>query len=293
MKRLLREPLVHFLLLGGLLFAAYARWGGGTKSGDTANQIVVSVAQEKQMVAAFKRVWQRPPTRDELAGLVNDFVRDEVYVREALKLGLDQDDTVIRQRLRQKMEFLGDDTFKPPTPTDAELEKFLKDNAAWFSQDAEYTFRHVFFDTIRRGDAAKADALAALADLRAPGNEVDPNSLGDRFGMGQEFQSATATSVARMFGDDFVKQLRSLKPGSWLGPIASTSGLHLVKLESVKEGRLPALAEVRDAVKSEWLDRKRTEANEAFYQSLRKKYAVEVEPLKTNVLTAEVGGPTP
>lgn len=283
MKRLVREPLVHFLFFGGLLFAAYTRWGGSLDSGNSNDRIAVTATDEKRMAAAFERVWQRAPTKDEWTGLINDFVRDEVYVRESLKLGLDQNDTIIRQRLRQKMEFLGDDSFKPPTPTDAELELFLKANPEWFSQDASYTFRHVYFNVEQRGDAAKTDALKALAALQKPGGDVDPDSLGDSFVMGQEFRNATATFISRMFGDAFVKSLRSLKPGTWQGPVASNAGLHLVKIESIKEGRLPGLSEVRDAVVKEWTDRKRTEANEAFYRSLRKKYTVTIEPETNSV----------
>lgn len=286
MKQFVREPLFHFLLLGGLMFAAYARWGVADKAASSSDKILVSVAQEKRMAAAFERVWQRAPTSDELQRLIDDYVRDEVYVREALKLGLDQDDSVIRQRLRQKMEFLGDDAFKPPTPTDAELGKFLKDNPAWFSQDAEFTFRHVYFNTEQRGDKAKTDAEAVLAGLKKGDADVDPNSLGDSFVMGQEFRAASATFVSRIFGDAFVKSLRGLQPGTWNGPIASNAGLHLVKVDSIKEGQLPPLSEVHDAVLAEWTDRKRAEANEAFFQSLRKKYSVRVESLPAQAIAS-------
>lgn len=286
MKQFVREPLFHFLLLGGLMFAAYARWGVADKAGSSSSEILVSAAQENRMTAAFERVWQRSPTPDELQRLIDDYVRDEVYVREALKLGLDQDDSVIRQRLRQKMEFLGDDAFKPSTPTDAELERFLKDNPAWFSQDAEFTFRHVYFNPEQRGDKATADAEAALAGLKKNDGDVDPNSLGDSFVMGQEFRAASATFVSRIFGDAFVKSLRGMKPGIWYGPIASNAGLHLVKVESIKEGQLPPLSAVHDAVLAEWTDHKRATANEAYYQSLRKKYSVRVEPMTAQAVAS-------
>lgn len=289
MKQFVREPLFHFLLLGGLMFAAYARWGVADKAASSSDEILVSAAQEKRMAAAFERVWQRAPTADELQRLIDDYVRDEVYVREALKLGLDQDDSVIRQRLRQKMEFLGDDAFKPPTPTDAELETFLEDNPAWFSQDAEFTFRHIYFNPEQRGDKATADAEAALAGLTKNDGNVDPNSLGDSFVMGQEFRAASATFVSRIFGDAFVKSLRGLKPGGWYGPISSNAGLHLVKVESIKEGQLPPLSAVRDAVLAEWTERRRAAANETFYQSLRKKYSVRVEPMSVETVASKFG----
>jgi hypothetical protein len=276
-KRLLREPLMHFLVLGGVLFLAYARWGGGETGVSPGQQIVVSATQTRHLAATFERAWQRPPTEDELTGLIEEHVREEIYCREAIRLGLDQDDTIIRRRLRQKLEFMAEDQFSPAPPSDAELQQFLQDNAAWFVQDAGFTFQQVYFNAERRGDAAAADAREALVSLRAADPGLDAISLGDGFMLGHDFQATSLTFLARMFGSAFAKDLPKLPVGSWQGPIESGYGLHLVRIESAQPGRLPELTEVRDAVLNEWTDRQRREAHEAYYRSLQAQYKIVVE----------------
>jgi hypothetical protein len=248
-------------------------------------RIVVTAAQVRHLAATFEKVWQRPPTAKELQGLVDDHIREEVYVREAKNLGLDRDDTIIRRRLRQKVEFLHEDMFSPPAPDETELERFLSENPQWFSQDAEYTFRHVYFSADRRGATAGTEAEAALAQLRSGDSGVDPGSVGDSFMLGHEFEAATTTFIGRMFGDRFVRELRGLEVGSWAGPVQSGYGLHLVKIASMKEGRLPELSEVRDAVLAEWTHRQRVRANEEFYESLKQRYSISIES-PTNAVAA-------
>jgi hypothetical protein len=287
MKRLLREPLVHFAAIGALLFVVFARWGSEeAPTAEAADQILLTGSQVRHLAATFERVWQRPPTADELQGLIDDHIREEVYVREALQLGLDEDDTVIRRRLRQKVEFLHEDRFDPPEPSEAELERFLRENPQWFARDAVYSFRHVYFSS-DRGDQTLTDAQMALAQLLSNDDAPPAGELGDSFLLGFEFTANNATQVGRLFGETFLKQLRTLPPGPWQGPIESGYGLHLVKLESMSEGRLPALAEVRDAVLEEWTHHQRVKANEAFYQSLKQRYTVTIEPNAT----ADAAGP--
>ncbi|HSH17571.1 MAG TPA: peptidylprolyl isomerase [Verrucomicrobiae bacterium] len=292
MKRLLREPLMHFLVLGGVLFLAYARWGGGEAGVSPGQQIVVSAAQTRHLAATFERAWQRPPTTDELTGLIEEHVREEIYCREAIRLGLDQDDTIIRRRLRQKVEFMAEDQFTPVPPSDAELQEFLEGNAAWFMQDAGFTFQHVYFNPERRGDSAATDAREALVSLRAAAPGLDAISLGDGFMLGHDFQAASLTFLARMFGGAFATELPELPVGSWQGPIESGYGLHLVRIESAQPGRLPELAEVRDAVLAEWTDRQRREAHEAYYELLQAHYEIVVESSGglTNQPAADEGG---
>ena len=275
MKRILKEPLVHFLVLGALLFAGY---GVLNRKGEPApGRIVVSQGQLASMREAFTRTWQRPPTREEWEGLIHDRVREEVYCREAMALGLDKDDTIIRRRLRQKMEFVSDDIAAQAQPTDDELNAYLQAHPDKFRVEQRLTFRQVYLNPQKHGDNLQRDAAQLLAQLSRAGGKADVSALGDSFLLEHRFQSTPTSEVGKQFGEKFAAELGKLAPGQWHGPIESGFGLHLVKISERTEGRLPALAEVRDAVRREWDNARRLEANESFYQGLLKRYTVPIE----------------
>jgi hypothetical protein len=269
--KFLRAPLVRFVVLGGVLLAAYhlLRPGRGERG-----EIVVTEDRVRSLIQSFELVWQRPPTEEELRGLVDDYVREEVLCREAVSMGLDQDDTVIRRRLRQKMEFLAEDVSAVPEPTDEELRRFLDENAERFRVDPRIDFDHVYVSTDRRGDSANAHAAALLSKLRQGSS---PDEMGDPFLLPLSFDGETPEEVARTFGEAFSKDLFRAVPSRWTGPLASSYGLHLVYVRDRSEGRMPDVSEIQDALRQEWLSRKRREANDAFYQSLRERYRVIVD----------------
>lgn len=277
LKALLREPLVQFLLLGGALFALHALWRppGAAPSGE----IVVNEARLQNLAQTFRRTWQRPPTRAELDGLIDDHVREEVLVREALALGLDRDDPIIRRRLRQKLEFLSDETTARRAPTDRELEDYLRTHPQAFRRDPRISFEQVFLDPTRRGAALPAQAKELLARLNrpAPANRpgVPPADLGDSLLLlDPKLENASKEDVAALFGTEFADDLLSRKPGPWLGPIASGYGVHLVRITAITPGELPPLAEVRPQVEREWQSAQRREQGEALYRQLLGKYSV-------------------
>lgn len=275
MKRILREPLLHFLLLGAAIFAAYGLVS--KRSRDEPGQIVISAGQIAAMAEGFARTWRRPPTREEIEGLIRDRVQEEVYYREALALGLEKDDAIIRRRLRQKMEFLTDDVAALAEPTDDELNAYLKAHADTFRVQRQFTFRHVYLNPDRRGDHLARDAGLLLAQMRQAGDKADVSELGDSFLLAHTFQSLPASEVVKQFGDAFAAKLGELSPGQWQGPVESGYGVHLVWVSDRTEGRVPALAEVRDVVRREWVNARRLKTNEKFYQDLLKHYAVTVE----------------
>ena len=275
MKRILREPLLHFLLLGAAIFAAYGLVS--KRSRDEPGQIVISAGQIAAMAEGFARTWRRPPTREEIEGLIRDRVQEEVYYREALALGLEKDDAIIRRRLRQKMEFLTDDVAALAEPTDDELNAYLKAHADTFRVQRQFTFRHVYLNPDRRGDHLARDAGLLLAQLRQAGDKADVSELGDSFLLAHTFQSLPASEVVKQFGDAFAAKLGELSPGQWQGPVESGYGVHLVWVSDRTEGHVPALAEVRDVVRREWVNARRLKTNEKFYQDLLKHYAVTVE----------------
>ena len=275
MKRILQEPLLHFLLLGAAIFLGYGFVSKGTS--DEPGTIVITQGQIEHLATGFAKTWQRPPTQEELSGLVEDHLKEEIYCREALALGLDKDDTVIRRRLRQKMEFVSDDIAAQKEPTDAELETYLKTHADMFRIEQRLTFRQVYLNPQKRGEHLAEDAANLLAQLNQAGSQVDASTQGDSFLLEHDFQALPARDIAKQFGEEFSAQLLTLKLGQWQGPIESGYGLHLLFVSDRTEGRLPALAEVRDAVRREWDNARRLEGNENFYQSLRQRYTVTIE----------------
>jgi hypothetical protein len=275
MKRILKEPLVHFLLLGAAIFVAY-----NLVSKHTSNEpgkIVVTQGQLASMWESFTNTRQREPTRDEWEGLIRERVREEVYYREALALGMDKDDLIIRRRLQQKMEFVSDDVSARPQPTDDELRAYLQVHPDSFHMDRRFTFRQVFLDPEKRGKGLTRDAAQLLAELNTKGGKSDISSLGDSILLDHTFDALPTNEVAGLFGDKFAKTLGGLSLGRWQGPIESSYGVHFVFVSQRLEGRMPELTEVRDAVRREWDSANRLVANEKFYQELLKHYSVTVE----------------
>ena len=240
-------------------------------------RIVVSQGQLASMMESFTRTRQRPPTREEWEGLIRARVREEVYYREALALGLDKDDTIIRRRLQQKMEFVSDDIAAQAQPTDAELNAYLQAHPDTFRVEQRFTFRQVYLNPEKHGKNLARDAAQLLAQLNQAGGKADISALGDSFMLDHEFDALPAGEVARLFGEEFAATLGGLPPGRWQGPVESAFGVHLVFVSERTEGRVPALADVRDAVRREWDDARRLEANEKFYQELLKRYTVTIE----------------
>ncbi len=161
----------------------------------------------ERLVEAWRRTWQRPPTAQELEGLIEDHIKEEILYREAIAMGLDRDDTIIRRRLRQKMEFLAEDIAAQDEPAEEELELFLEQNADRFRIDATVSFTHVYLNRDRRGERALDDAEALLARLRQSGETLDAGSLGDRLPLPQAYESASETEVARLVTSSFAKRL--------------------------------------------------------------------------------------
>ena len=275
MKRILREPLLHFLLLGAAIFAVYGLVS--KRSSGEPGKIVISAGQVAAMAEGFSRTWRRPPTHAEIEGLIRDRVQEEVYCREAMALGLDRDDTVIRRRLRQKMEFVTDDVAALAEPNDDELSAFLIAHADTFRVQRQFTFSQIYLNPERHGENLARDTEQLLAQLQQAGDKADVSELGDPFLLEHKFQSLPASEAVKQFGEKFAAQLGELSPGQWQGPVESGYGVHLVLVSERTEGRVPALAEVRDAVRREWANARRLEANEKFYQELLKRYVVIIE----------------
>jgi hypothetical protein len=275
LRTLLREPLVHFLLIGAALFLFFS-WTGGS-GGPDSSRIVIGPGQVEHLAVGFSRTWRRPPTQAELKGLLDDYVREEIATREARTMGLDKGDTVIRRRLRQKLEFLVEDAAEAVPPTDVELQAWLDAHPETYQREPQVAFRQVFLSPDRRGERIESDAAALLERLESAGPGADVETLGDSIMLPADFELAPLTMAARTFGNEFAGELTALEPGQWTGPIRSGYGLHLVYVRERVEGRSPELADVRDAVSRDLLTSRRKEQLETMYERLLERYDVVID----------------
>jgi len=267
--RLLREPLVHFLVIGALLFALYTAVSGPPPA--PVNRIVVSPERVEQLAAGYQAVWRRAPTDDELRALVDNYVREEIYYREALALGLDRDDPIIRRRLQQKMEFLTDTGTDMLQPAAGELEAWYAANTERFRDVPRLAITQVFL-----GQEPAADRIAtAQAALRST-VDIDPLELSERSLLPPRMKLSTPDAVDGVFGAGFFDQIKALPAGAWSKPVYSGYGAHLVRVDDSRPARLLTLEDVHDAVLREWRFEKAGALREQVYQQLREDYTVEL-----------------
>jgi hypothetical protein len=268
---------MHFLALGALVFLVFRAAGGGGETQD--GKIVVTRGKVEQLVTGFSRTWQRPPTQQELDGLVEDYIREEVLYREAMAMGLDKDDTIIHRRMRQKLEFLTEDTAAAAPPTDADLQGWLDKHPDKFRVEPTLAFSQVYLNAARAGDNASAAASKALAQLDSAGESVAAAELGDPTMLPHQFPLSRVDEIASVFGDEFARRIAQLEGGRWIGPIQSGYGWHIVYVSERTEGRPKPLSEVREAVQRDWLVARQKEVADVTYSKLREKYAIVVEGL--------------
>ena len=265
LKPLLREPLVHFLLSGLAVFL-FSAWRG--EEVDPASRtIVIDEEQVSRLVASWQQTWQRPPTQAEIDGLIRDHIKGEIHYREAKRLGLDEDDTVIRRRLRAKMEYLAAAQVENATPDDATLQKWLDRNPARYTAYATYSFDQIYLGQDQGAAERVKAALAAGGDWR---------KLGATISLPRSLENAPQSDVARDFGEGFAEALASVKAGQWAGPIQSGFGAHIVRIRAVQTPQKPKLADVRQAVENDWRATTTKAREAAAYQALLDGYTIKI-----------------
>jgi hypothetical protein len=287
-KSLWREPLLHFLLIGFALFLYYDLASENPEV--PAKRIHVNSGQVQQLASNFERTWSRPPTPQELDAMIDSYVREEVFYREAMAMGLDQNDPMVRRRMRMKLEFMLED-LSGQDASDKVLNDFLVQDPDRFRDEARVSFQQVYLSPDLRPNL-EADAQQLLSRLN-DGN--DPDTLGDRTFIPRTFQLTPQSEVGREFGDEFARQLILLPLGEWSGPVYSPFGAHLVKIDWRTDARLPELAEIRDEVLRDYLAEKREQQKSLAYEKLLEGYEVTVDQLNTSatgVLSTAVAGET-
>lgn len=278
LSRLLREPLLHFLGIGGLIFLFFGAISG--PGSEPVDRIVVGPKHIERLAARFQSVWRRPPTDEERRALIDDFVRGEIYYREALALGLDRDDTVIRRRLRQKMEFLTDTAADLLEPAAGELEAYLASKAQAYRSGPQLAFEQIFLGETPGPDSVELSLSALQSDPA-----LDLSALGESTLLPAYLDLSPLNAIDGVFGQGFSERVAELPPGTWAGPVESSYGVHLVLVRESRPARMPPLAEVRDAVLRDWKSAKMLEIRELHYAQLRERYIVEIR--EADVRTAE------
>ena len=271
-RRLLREPLLHFALLGAAIFGAYRLIAPPVSD---ASEIVITADRIASITAQFSASHGgRPPHEDELRAAVDAYVRDEMLYREGLALGLDRDDPVVRNRIRQKAELLSEDALTSE-PSDRDLEAYLAAHQAEFDIPARVSFQQIYIDPGRhRGD----DLTMVVTSVRqALTLGRQPGTLGDRTLLPATMTEALPHDVEAAFGNDFARQLAAIDGDGWQGPLTTSYGLHLVRITHRGEPTRATLADARDVVAREWSRAQTAKMKEQFYRMLAQRYTVRVE----------------
>jgi hypothetical protein len=269
--------LVHFLLIGAAIYGLY----GLTRPAVEAvaeNRITVTAGEIEWLTGSWQKRWNRAPTPQERAGLIDQYVRETVFYREALAMGLDRDDTIIRRRLAQKLEFLSEDLVATVAPTEAELSAYFTEHMEKYEFPALLTMTHIFVDPDKREEQTLADADAIGAELRTlqPPTE-GAEDLGDPFMLQHYYPERSESEIAKLFGAEFARSVFELEPDEWHGPVLSGYGVHWVFVEQRIPAEMPEFAAVRDRVEQDWRDERREKFNAEFYAQLRARYEVVVE----------------
>ncbi len=285
MKSWLKEPLIHFLLIGAFLFGLYSVLNPEEVS-VADNKIIVSAGDIERMSANWAKQWNRPPTETELQGMVDSYIREEVYYREALALGLDRNDTILRRRMMQKMEFLSNDLADMVSPDEAALNQYFLANQNKYELPARISFAHIYFSLDKHGHQIVEDAEKVLTAVQASASVIRASEQGDPFMYQYDFTLQTPAQIARIFGQEFAEQIFQLKTDNWQGPVKSGYGLHLVRVDEKVAARMPELATVIEKVSADWMFEQRQKINKEIYERFRDRYEIVVENVSDRPATA-------
>lgn len=275
LKRLLREPLLHFIAIGFLFFLIYS---AANDSGENPGDIIhITPQRVNQIAAGFNGVWNRMPTDEELDNLIEEEIRLEVYYRDALALGLDKNDAVVRRRLRQKMEFLTDTGVYLKEPSAGELESYFAANEPAYRSEPRLAFEQIYF-----GEVATKDIILGTLKTLLSEPTMDVSTLGQRTLLPAQLKLSRPDAIDSVFGKGFYSQLAELEPGVWGGPVISAYGTHLVRSLDGLPASLPPLEEIRDTVLKDWKSAKAKEYRDQDYAERRGRYIVEISRRETN-----------
>ena len=283
-RRWSHEPLLHFVLIGAGLFLILQTFSPHAGASATSNEIVVSEDDLRRLIAAWTTQRGGPPAPAQLEALVDQDVREEVLAREAVALGLDRDDPIIQRRLAQKMDFLAADVAALQDPGEAELREWYQSNSTRFAMPPRVSFHHLYFSS-DRGARARDDAAAALDHIAS--DDGSPQPIADPFMFRDYYGERTPEQMAREFGPEFAKALFQLEPGAWSGPVQSGYGWHLVHVDALQPGHVPAFEEVASDVRQSWLENEQQLLRDKAYEAMRSRYKITLPDVSNSRLVAQ------
>lgn len=269
LMRLLREPLLHFFVLGALIFSVYANLD--VRNEASPDVISIPATQIDRLTAQFTSIWRRSPTDEELDNLIDEYVREEVYYREALTLGLDQNDAVVRQRMRQKIEFLADTGAQMLEPTADELQAYLVANDEKYNLKALRSLEQIFLGQTPNED----DITRELQSLNADRTR-NTSALSKRSMLPAELRLSRPEAIDSVYGNGFFAQIENFPVGQWSGPVVSAYGVHLVRILDSQGARTPTPEEMRATVLRNWQAEKAIELRELDYLARKERFTIEI-----------------
>jgi peptidyl-prolyl cis-trans isomerase C len=284
LTRLLTEPLIQFLLIGACIYGTYALFSTPEEDyRDTT--IVVDSNRINAMISQWEKRWNRLPTRKEIDSLIQAYIREDILYRQAVAMGLNQDDPITRRRMAQKLEFLTSDLALMQQPQTGELEGYFAENQATYQDPDRISFIHVFFNPDKRKDTTLGDAAKILVQLQTAGvPNAETIQVGDRLTLQSNFTSVTELNISRQLGAGFAGAVMGLEPGRWHGPVLSGYGVHLVYVYEFLEAPPTILEDVQSRVLEDWHAQKREEFNADFLESLKHRYQIVIEELPADRL---------
>ncbi|MBT8049005.1 MAG: peptidyl-prolyl cis-trans isomerase [Xanthomonadales bacterium] len=285
--RLFTEPLIQFLLLGALIYGAYALFGPPDESYRD-NRIMVDADRINGLITEWERRWNRPPTRKEVDGLLQAYIKEEVLFRQAVAMGLNRDDPVTRRRMAQKLEFLTSDLARMQQPDEGELKRYFEANELAYREPDRISFTHIYLNPKGRGQSTLSDADNILAQLQAAGPPGETTlEAGDRFMLQNHFVAATELAISRQLGSGFAEVVMGLEPGRWHGPVLSGYGVHLVYVHESEQAPPALFEDVQARVLEDWHAEQREQFNTEFLESLKSRFEIVVDEVPTERLLAE------
>jgi len=279
LTRLFTEPLIQFLIIGACIYGAYALFGAPEEDfRDT--RVHVDSARINAFISEWESRWNRSPTRDEIDGLIQSYIKEDVLYRQAVLMGLNEDDPITRRRMAQKLEFLTSDLAMMVQPSEGELEQYFSENSALYRAPDRMTFSQVFFDPDDRGNRTLEDAKEALVKLQTAGVPTEESmQVGDGFMLQSDFVSVTPTEAARQMGSGFVEAVVKLEPGEWHGPVLSGYGVHLVYMYDFQKSPPAIFEDVQAAVLENWQLEQREKFNAVFLENLKTRYEIVIDEI--------------
>jgi hypothetical protein len=276
-KSILKEPLFHFFVLGVFVYVLYGLFAS-FENEPAENTIVVTKGEIDWMKDTWTKRWNRPPTYAELEGLIDQHIEESIFYQEALKMGLDQNDVIIRRRLAQKLKFLQEDLLKPGEPSEEELKDYFIENISIYSSDEVITLTQIFYDPDKRGSITLQDAendKSRLTEMDI--DDIDPKIFGDYFMLQNYYPGRSQQDIAKLFGSEFARNVMSLEPDKWHGPVLSGYGTHLVYVTDRIEPVESKFEDVRDLVLEDWRVDQQEKMNQLFAEGVIARYTVIIE----------------